>query len=126
MNTSANRRGWCLVPHTSPYTHIDLQEVANRNNAARHIVAGFSTVTPTLADIWRYLEDALADTLILSDEVTRLAAELRDSRLDHANLIAAARAALGASLEGEPNPLSYLRDELTATGHAPQGEGERP
>lgn len=126
MNTSANRRWWCLVPNTSPYTHIDLQEVASRNKAAQHIVAGFSTAMPTLADIWRYLKDALSDTLILSDEVTRLVTELRDSRLDHANLIAAKRAALGASLEGEPNPMFYLCDELTATGYAPQGEGERP
>ncbi len=113
------------MPNSSPDTSIDLQEVANRNNAARHIVAGFSAATPTLADIWQYLEAALNDTPALSAEVTRLTAELRSTRLDHANLLAAARATLSASVEGEPDPLFYLRDELSATGQAPQSEGER-
>ncbi len=122
MSTSIYRRGWCLVLNISPDSSIDLQEVANRNDAARHIIAGFSTAMPTLADIWRYLETALNDTLALSAEITRLTAELRDTRLDRANLLAAARATLGASLEGESDPLSYLRDELTA----PRDEGERP
>ena len=122
MNTSFYRRGWCLVPNTLPDSSIDLQEVANRNDAARHIIAGFSTAMPTLADIWRYLETALNDTLALSAEITRLTAELRDTRLDRANLLAAARATLGASLEEESDPLSYLRDELTA----PRDEEERP
>jgi hypothetical protein len=36
------------------------------------------------------------------------------------NLVAAARATLGAATEGEPDPLYYLRDELTATGHLPE------
>jgi hypothetical protein len=122
MNTSVYRRGWCLVPNILPDSSIDLQEVADRNNTARHIVAGFSSATPTLADIWRYIEDALNDTPALSAEITRLATELRDTRLDRANLLAAARATLSAALEGEPDPLSYLRDELTAF----RGEGERP
>lgn len=125
MNTSIYRRGWCLVPNTSPHSSVDLQEVANRNDAARHIIAGFSTAMPTLADIWRHLEIALNDTPVLSAEITRLTAELSDTRLDRANLLAAARATLSASLEGEPDPLSYLRDELTATGHTTHGEGER-
>ena len=122
MSTSIYRRGWCLVPNISPDSNLDLQEVANRNDAARHIIAGFSTAMPTLADIWRYLETALNDTLALSAEITRLTTELRDTRLDRANLLAAARATLGASLEGESDPLSYLRDELTA----PRDEEERP
>jgi hypothetical protein len=122
MNTSVYRRGWCLVPNILPDSTIDLQEVANRNDAARHIVAGFSSAMPTLADIWRHLEAALDDMPVLSAEVTRLTAELRDTRLNHANLLAAARATLSASLEGEPDPLCHLRDELTATGHAVQGE----
>ena len=110
------------MPNISPDSNLDLQEVANRNDAARHIIAGFSTAMPTLADIWRYLETALNDTLALSAEITRLTTELRDTRLDRANLLAAARATLGASLEGESDPLSYLRDELTA----PRDEEERP
>ena len=109
------------MPNTLPDSSIDLQEVANRNDAARHIIAGFSTAMPTLAGIWRYLETALDDTLAVSAEITRLTTERHDTRLDHANLLAAARATLSASLEGEPDPLSYLRDELTA----PRDEGRR-
>jgi non-ribosomal peptide synthetase component F len=122
MNTSIDRRGWCLVPNTLPDSTIDLQEVANRNDAARHIIAGFSTAIPTLTEIWRHLESALDDTPALSAEITRLTAELRDTRLDRANLVAAARATLSASLDGESDPLSYLRDELTA----PRDDEERP
>ncbi len=122
MSISVYRRGWCLVPNTLPDSSIDLQEVANRSNAARHIIAGFSAAMPTLADIWRHLESALDDTPALSAEIARLTAELRATRIDRANLLAAARATLSASLEGESDPLSYLRDELTA----PRDERERP
>lgn len=121
MNTSIDRRGWCLVPNALLDSTIDLQEVASRHDTARHIIAGFSTAMPTLADIWRHLETALDDTPALSAEITRLTAELRDTRLDRANLLAAARATLSATLEGESDPLSYLRDELTA----PRDEEER-
>src|SRR5436305_1675758 len=38
---------------------------------------------------------------------------------------AAARATLTAADDGERDPLYYLRDELTATGHLP-ASGERP
>jgi hypothetical protein len=114
------------VPNTSPDSRIDLQEVANRNNTARQIIAGFSTATPTLAEIWRTLEAALADTPALSAEITRLRDELDGTRLDRANLLAAARAVITAHLDGEPDPLSYLRDELQARGQLPADPGSRP
>jgi hypothetical protein len=69
---------------------------------------------PALADIWRHIAGALSDTAALSAEITRLSAELHDARLDRANLLAAMRAALAAHADGEPDPLSYLRDELDA------------
>jgi hypothetical protein len=50
-------------------------------------------------------------------EIARLNAELRAIRLDQANLAAAGRATLAASRDGEPDPLSYLRDELAAQGY---------
>jgi hypothetical protein len=100
------------VPNRPPSAGIDLQEVAARNDAARRIVAGFSTAMPTLTDIWRYLERVLNDTSALSTEITRLSTELHDTRLDQANLLAAIRATLAADAEGEPDPLAYLRDEL--------------
>jgi hypothetical protein len=112
------------VPNRSRPGNIDLREVINRNDAARHIVAGFSAEMPTLAEIWRYVESALDDALILTDEITRITAELRSARLDYANLLAAVRVTLSASREGENDPLSYLRDELAA--QTPADPGERP
>jgi ABC-type transporter Mla subunit MlaD len=123
MNTPINRRGWCPVPNTWPESSIDPQEVANRNNTARQIIAGFSAAAPTMAEIWQQLEAALADAPILSAEITRLRDELADTRLDRANLLAAARAVIGAHLDGEPDPLSYLRDELQARGQLPTNPG---
>jgi hypothetical protein len=112
--------------HRTPPPIVDLQEAATRNHAARHIIAGFSTAAPTLAEIWQQLEAALADTPALSAEITRLRAELAGTRLDRANLLAAARAVITAHLDGEPDPLSYLRDELQARGQLPADPGSRP
>ena len=97
-------------------TPPDLLEVATRNRSARHVVAGFSAAFPTLADIWRYLDTAIADSPALSAEISRLRAELASVRLDLANLAAAALATLTAHRDGEADPLSYLRDELHAQG----------
>ena len=111
---------------STPPPIVDLQEAATRNHAARRIIAGFSTAAPTLAEIWRQLEAALADTPVLSAEITRLRAELAGTRLDRANLLAAARAVITAHLDGEPDPLSYLRDELQARGQLPADPGSHP
>jgi hypothetical protein len=54
------------------------------------------------------------DLAHLVAEITRIAGELDQVRLDAANLRAAMRAALAAHAEGEPDPLWYLRDELGA------------
>jgi hypothetical protein len=69
---------------------------------------------PVLADFWRHLDTALTDNLTLLAEVARLTAELAATRLDRANLLAAMLAAIAAHADGEPDPLSYLRDELNA------------
>ena len=106
----------------SPYINIDLEEITARNDAAQHIVAGFATATPTLADIWRYLQNAFSDVPKLAAEITRLATELNNTRLDRANLLAAAHATIAAHHDGEPDPLAYLRDELNV--HIP-GTGRR-
>ena len=99
-------------PH--PYYRIDLEETAARNQTARHMIAGFAAEMPALAEFWRNLDTALADTLTLSAEIARLTAELSAARLDRANLLAAIRATLAAHADGEADPLSYLRDELDA------------
>jgi len=53
-----------------------------------------------------------ADVPLLLSEVDRLSTLLVDTRLEHANLRAAAHAALSAARDGEPDPLAYLADEL--------------
>ncbi|HEY5986267.1 MAG TPA: hypothetical protein VIV12_07825 [Streptosporangiaceae bacterium] len=70
-------------------------------------------------DIWQCLVIALADTPALTAEITQLRTALADARLDRANLAAAALACIAAHRDGEPDPLSYLRDELRAQGHDP-------
>jgi hypothetical protein len=97
-----------------PHYRTDLDEIAARNQTARHMIAGFAAEMPMLADFWRHLDTALTDNLALCAEVTRLNADLAATRLDRANLIAAMRAAIAAHADGEPDPLYYVRDELAA------------
>ncbi len=113
------------MPNTVPNTNINLQEVTERNSSARHIVAGFASAMPWLAEIWDYLDRALNDIAVLSAEAGRLAAELAATRLDRANLLAAMRAALAAHADGEPDPLGFLRDELDAP-ESPAAASRRP
>jgi hypothetical protein len=94
--------------------NADLQEIIARNDTARQIIAGFATDMPTLSEVWHNLQAALHDVRHLVAEIQRLTAELKDTRLDRANLLAAARATIAAQADGEPDPLFYLRDELDA------------
>jgi hypothetical protein len=112
MNPTERR--WCLMPEADSRLTANLNEIETRNQAARSVISETSVAVRTLAENWQLLEDALSDVPALSDEVTRLAAELADARLGRANILAAGRAALAAWDEGEPEPLSYLRDELAA------------
>jgi hypothetical protein len=97
-----------------PYYRIDLDQIAARNQTARHMIAGFAAEMPALAEFWRHLDTALTDNGTLSAEVARLTADLSAARLDRANLLAAIRATLAAHADGEADPLSYFRDELDA------------
>jgi hypothetical protein len=108
-----------------PHYRIDIEQTAARNETARRMIVGFAADMPALAGFWRHLDTALADNLTLSAEVTRLASELTSARFERANLLAAMRASIAAHADGEPDPLYYVRDELTATGHAAPGRGER-
>lgn len=107
------------MTHTPQQPRIDLQEVANRNRTARELLAGIQAGSPS--QVWQSVRTALADIPALSTEVARLRADLVAARLDRANLAAAALATITAHREGEPDPLSYLRDELTAQGFNPRG-----
>ncbi len=111
------------MAHSRSYSRISLDEITTRNETARRMIAGFSAEMPALADFWRILDTALTDNLALSAEATRLTAELATTRLDMANLLAAARAALAAHADGEADPLYYLRDELNARQTLSQRHG---
>jgi hypothetical protein len=103
------------MPKSVPYSAIDIPEVMSRNQAARDVVAGFASATPTLSVAWRHIDAALTDAQDLATEVTRLSVELAAARLWHANALAAMRATISAQRDGEPDPLYYIRDELSAS-----------
>jgi predicted DNA-binding ribbon-helix-helix protein len=106
-----------------PHYRTDLEQIAARNQTARHMIAGFSAEMPVLTDFWRHLDTALAGNLTLSAELARLTAELTATRMDRANLLAAIRATLAAHADGEADPLYYLRDELSARQMPAQHRG---
>jgi hypothetical protein len=64
---------------------------------------------------------AIADIPVLLAELARLARLLTWARTEFANLLAAAHATLAAQRDGEPDPLSYLRDQVAT--HAPGETG---
>ena len=99
-------------PHT-PRPTIDQEAVLT------HLLAAQIRRTPVA--IWT----ALADIRVLLAEVDRLAQLLSRTRWDFADLLAAARATLAADHDGEPDPLTYLRDAV-AEHHAwaPPHDGE--
>ena len=114
------------MPNNAPYSAIDMSEVMSRNQVARDIVSGFASAAPTLSVAWDHIRAALADARDLATEVTRLSAELAVARLWHANALAAMRATIGAQRDGEPDPLYYIRDELSAPQNVsrPRGGGD--
>ena len=95
-------------------TDTDLQEAANRHDTATAVVAA--------------LGRALDLIPLLSAEIRRLRRRLATALNDLNNLLAAAKATLSAHVDGEEDPLYYLRDELTAQGQlrAEQRHQERP
>ncbi len=103
-----------MIITTEPkhYPDVDLQEVASRHDSA--------------ASAMGKLAKALDTIPLLSAEIGRLRVRLARTLTDLHNLVAAARAALGADADGEPDPLYYLRDELDAQGQLPLRHQERP
>jgi len=90
-------------PH-APLLLVDLDAVTARYRAVLTAPAGsFRTA----------LVRATADIPALVSEVERLHVLLLQGRRRYADLAAAARATLAAHADGEPDPLAYLRDELS-------------
>jgi hypothetical protein len=104
------------VPETPRTSPVNLVEVSTRAQHAHHIVTGFALATPALAGLWHQVNEALSDIPALTAEVIRLRAWLAACRIDRANLAAAARIAIAAYHNGDPDPLAWLRDELHAQG----------
>jgi hypothetical protein len=101
-----------ITPEPEHDPDADLHEIATRHDSA----------TSALGRLTRAL-----DTIpLLCAEAGRLRTRLARTLTDLHNLIAAARATLGAHADGEPDPLYYLRDELDAQGHLPPEYRERP
>lgn len=111
------------MTNPAPSTNTDLPMIISRSDTARQIITGFAADMPTLSELWRHLQSALEDIPVLATEVARLTAELKETRLDLANLHAAGRATLAAYASGEADPLWYLRDELDARHTASQRHG---
>lgn len=101
----------------------DLQEVTTRFDIARDPTTGLASEYPT--DIWQHLLDSFADIPALTAEIIRLRADLAHARLDRANLAAAAFASVAAHDDGDPDPLSYLRDELHVQAYTTTGRETR-
>jgi len=96
---------------TNPDT--DLQEVANRHDAATVVVDTLGRALDTIP--------------LLCAEISRLRRRLATMLNDFNNLLAAAKATLSAHADGEDDPLYYLRDELRAQGQLrPDRRQERP
>jgi hypothetical protein len=107
------------VLHPSSTTRIDLLEANARGRTAHNIITGFALAVPALTDLWHQVHDSLADIPALISEIARLDDALTSARLERANLAAAAKATIGAHGNADPDPLSYLRDELAAQGFSP-------
>jgi hypothetical protein len=95
-------------------TH-DLHEVTARSRAALVIIEALAADQP--GHTWQYLTDAVTDTPALAAHIAALRVQLAEERLDHANLAAAGLATINAYEDDEPDPLSYLRDELAVQGY---------
>lgn len=103
-----------MIITTDPkdYPDADLQQVAHQHDQATSALHTLAAALQTIPHLWA--------------EIGRLRARLARSLTDLHNLIAAARATLGAHADGEDDALYYLRDELDAQGQLPPQYRERP
>ena len=101
-----------ITTESTDYPDADLQEVTSRHDSAASALGTLARALDTIP--------------LLSAEIGRLRVRLARALTDLHNLVAAARATLGADADGEPDPLYYLRDELDAQGQLPPRHRERP
>lgn len=101
-----------ITTEPNDYPDADVQEVIRRHDSAASAMGALARALDTIP--------------LLCAEVRRLRARLAHTLTDLHNLIAAARATLGAHADGEDDALYYLRDELDALGQLPSEHRERP
>jgi hypothetical protein len=106
-----------MTSHEPP-NRVDLPAITARHRAAMRSDGAHAALIASAADV-----------PTLTAEVRRLRSELLRLRLAHANLRAAARAALAAHRDGDPESFAYLADELSgawpATAHGHNDQPER-
>jgi hypothetical protein len=90
-----------------PYSLVNLEAVRN------HFHQACQSRTPVR--LWH----AVADIPVLLAELSRLRSLLALVRAMHANLLAAARATIAATRDGEADSMYYLREELDAHDQLP-------
>lgn len=108
------------VPLTNPRVHrpADTQEARHRHAEASALARSHPIVRALLRSApGQIFAQALAAIPALCGEIDHLNTVMAIIRRRYHDLIAAGRATLAAAADGEPDPLYYLRDELTATGH---------
>jgi hypothetical protein len=116
-----------ITTERKDYPIVDLQEVASQHDDAVSAIRSHRPIRQWVkTKTGRRLTKALGTIPLLCDEVTRLRDRLARTVADLQNLVAAARATLGAHADGEDDPLYYLRDELEAQGQLPPHHEERP
>jgi len=98
-------------PHI-PRPTVDREAILTHLRAAQH--------RRTPVAIWT----VIADIPVMLAEIHRLYALLSRARWDFADMLAAARATLDADRDGEADPLSYLRDEVSAHRPWPPADGD--
>jgi hypothetical protein len=115
-----------VITTTEPedYPDVDLQEVATQHQHAESMLRTHPFLSTIAAR--HALTRALYLIPPLSAEITRLRTRLIATLADLRNLVAAARATLGADADGEADPLYYLRDELQAQDRLPRDDQGRP
>jgi hypothetical protein len=94
-----------ITTEPNDYPDADLQEVTSEHHQAASAMSKLAAALDTIPR--------------LCTEIGRLRVRLARPITDLHNLIAAARATLGAHADGEPDALYYLRDELDAQGQLP-------
>jgi hypothetical protein len=90
---------------SAPESGLGLHVIYARSDHARRIIAGCMSVMPVAAEMWKQVDRSLADVPATGAVIARLTAELTDTRMDRANLLAAMRATIAAHADGEADPL---------------------